>query len=46
MTNARADLSVLISGGFSGAYERLLPEFKRTSGLNVGLEIGGRVTGT
>jgi molybdate transport system substrate-binding protein len=28
-------LNVLISGGFSGAYERLLPEFKRTSGINV-----------
>jgi molybdate transport system substrate-binding protein len=28
-------LSVLMSGGFSGAYERLLPEFKRTSGIGV-----------
>ncbi len=35
MTNESAQLNVLISGGFSGAYERLLPEFKRTSGLNV-----------
>jgi molybdate transport system substrate-binding protein len=35
MTNEPAQLNVLISGGFSGAYERLLPEFKRTSGLNV-----------
>jgi molybdate transport system substrate-binding protein len=25
----------LISGGFSGAYERLLPEFERTSGIKV-----------
>ena len=35
MTNAPAHLNVLISGGFSGAYEQLLPEFKRTSGFNV-----------
>jgi len=35
MTNEPVQLHVLISGGFSGAYERLLPEFKRTSGLNV-----------
>jgi molybdate transport system substrate-binding protein len=28
-------LKVLISGGFSGAYERLLPEFERASGLAV-----------
>jgi molybdate transport system substrate-binding protein len=28
-------LNVLISGGFSGAYERLLPEFKQTSGIEV-----------
>jgi len=35
MTDAPARLNVLISGGFSGAYERLLPEFKRASGLNV-----------
>src|SRR6201987_2830209 len=32
---ASAQLNVLISGGFSGAYERLLPEFKRTSGIAV-----------
>ena len=30
-----AQLIVLISGGFSGAYERLLPEFERTSGIKV-----------
>jgi molybdate transport system substrate-binding protein len=28
-------LKVLISGGFSGPYEKLLPEFKRTTGLEV-----------
>jgi molybdate transport system substrate-binding protein len=28
-------LHVLISGGFSGAYERLLPEFTRASGIGV-----------
>ncbi len=35
MTSELAQLSVLMSGGFSGAYERLLPEFKRTSGIDV-----------
>jgi molybdate transport system substrate-binding protein len=30
-----AQLIVLISGGFSGAYERLLPEFERASGIKV-----------
>ncbi|MFY9692728.1 MAG: substrate-binding domain-containing protein [Xanthobacteraceae bacterium] len=35
MTNASAHLHVLISGGFSGAYEKLLPDFMRTSGLKV-----------
>jgi molybdate transport system substrate-binding protein len=35
MTNEPAQLNVLISGGFSGAYERLLPEFKRTTGVSV-----------
>src|SRR5262245_3110751 len=28
-------LNVLISGGFSGAYEQLLPEFERTTGIKV-----------
>jgi molybdate transport system substrate-binding protein len=28
-------VNVLISGGFSGAYEELLPEFERTSGIKV-----------
>jgi hypothetical protein len=32
---ASAQLNVLISGGFSGAYEQLLPEFERTSGIEV-----------
>ena len=35
MTNDPAQLNVLISGGFSGAYEQLLPEFERTSGIRV-----------
>jgi molybdate transport system substrate-binding protein len=33
--SASAQLNVLISGGFSGPYERLLPEFGRTSGIKV-----------
>src|SRR5262245_63788821 len=28
-------LKVLMSGGFSGAYQQLLPEFERTSGIKV-----------
>ena len=35
MTYESVHLNVLISGGFSAAYERLLPEFKRTSGIKV-----------
>jgi molybdate transport system substrate-binding protein len=35
MTNKPAHLNVLISGGFAGAYEKLLPEFTRTSGVKV-----------
>jgi molybdate transport system substrate-binding protein len=35
MTDAPAHLNVLISGGFSGAYEQLLPEFTRASGVKV-----------
>ena len=35
MTNEPAPLNVLISGGFSGAYEELLPQFERTSGTKV-----------
>jgi molybdate transport system substrate-binding protein len=30
-----AQVKVLMSGGFSGAYEQLLPEFERTSGIKV-----------
>jgi molybdate transport system substrate-binding protein len=32
---AAAQLNVMMSGGFSGAYEKLLPEFERTSGIKV-----------
>ena len=32
---ATAQIKVLMSGGFSGAYEQLLPEFERTSGIKV-----------
>jgi len=32
---ASAQLNVMISGGFSGAYEKLLPEFERASGIKV-----------
>ena len=35
MTNGSAQLNVLISGGFAGAYEQLLPEFQRMSGIKV-----------
>src|SRR6266545_1589149 len=34
-TIARAQLDVLMSGGFGGAYERLLPEFEKASGVKV-----------
>src|ERR687887_2549790 len=32
---ASAQLKVIISGGFSGPYERVLPEFERTTGIKV-----------
>src|SRR5690348_3611887 len=32
---ATAQVKVIISGGFSGAYRTLLPEFERTSGIRV-----------
>src|SRR5437762_7041295 len=32
---ASAHLKVMISGGFSGPYEKLLPEFERTTGIKV-----------
>jgi molybdate transport system substrate-binding protein len=35
MTNGSAPLSVLISGGFAPAYQKLLPEFEQTSGIKV-----------
>src|SRR3954452_24533925 len=34
-TVALAELNVLMSDGFGGAYEQLLPEFERTSGIKV-----------
>ena len=33
--HASAQLKVIISGGFSGAYEKLVPEFERASGTKV-----------
>jgi molybdate transport system substrate-binding protein len=33
--SATAQLKVIISGGFSGPYERVLPEFERTTGIKV-----------
>ena len=30
---AMAQIKVVMSGGFSGAYAQLLPEFERTSGI-------------
>src|SRR5262245_18643177 len=33
--HASAQLKVIISGGFSSAYEQVLPEFERTSGIKV-----------
>jgi molybdate transport system substrate-binding protein len=35
MTNDPAQLNVLMSGGFAAAYEQLLPEFKRVTGIKV-----------
>jgi len=35
MTNPSVQLNVLISGGFTGAYEQLLPQFQRMSGIKV-----------
>lgn len=35
MTSEPAKVSVLMSGGFSGAYERLVPDFERTTGISV-----------
>jgi molybdate transport system substrate-binding protein len=33
--SASAQVKVLMSGGFGGAYQQLLPEFERTSGIKV-----------
>jgi len=41
---ASAQLNVLISGGFTGAYEELLPQFERTSGMRVTTVAGNRTT--
>jgi molybdate transport system substrate-binding protein len=35
MTDSSAQLHVLISGGFSPAYEKLLPDFEQTNGIKV-----------
>jgi len=35
MTTLSSSLHVLISGGFAGAYDQLLPEFERASGIKV-----------
>src|SRR3954470_20599425 len=32
---ASAQVKVIISGGFSGPYEKLVPEFERTTGIKV-----------
>jgi molybdate transport system substrate-binding protein len=35
MMTASSHVRVLMSGGFAGAYDRLLPEFERTTGIKV-----------
>ena len=35
MNAASAQLKVLMSGGFTGAYEQILPEFERSTGIKV-----------
>ena len=40
-TAAFAQLKVVISGGFSAAYKKLLPEFEKSSGLTVTTTTGG-----
>src|ERR1700756_871767 len=37
---ASAQLKVMISGGFSGPYKKLLPEFERTTGIKVATSSG------
>lgn len=34
-TSARAEVTVMMSGGFAFAYQQLLPEFERTTGVKV-----------
>jgi molybdate transport system substrate-binding protein len=38
--DAAAQLKVLMSGGFSGPYERLVPEFERSTGMKVSTASG------
>ena len=38
--DAAAQLKVLMSGGFSGPYERLLPDFERSTGIQVATASG------
>jgi molybdate transport system substrate-binding protein len=40
---AAAQVKVLISGGFQGAYAQLLPEFEQTTGVRVTTTTGGSV---
>src|SRR5215470_14471560 len=35
MQNARAELNVMVSGGFSLAYREVLPTFEKTAGISV-----------
>jgi molybdate transport system substrate-binding protein len=42
-STASAQVKVLISGGFQGAYSQLLPEFEQTSGIKVTTATGGSV---
>jgi hypothetical protein len=41
MRKESLQLNVLISGGFAGAYEQLLPEFQRMSGIKFTTGSGG-----
>jgi len=34
-TSAMAQLTVMISGGFSGPYQKMLPQFEKASGVTV-----------
>ena len=35
MTQAKAEVKVLISGGFNGAYDQMVPEFEQTNGIKL-----------